>query len=114
MSLAAAIRTFAEQAARERAEVFSGPVNAAGCNLQIGQRQFRAAFTELVTAIEATMHGKRVLCSASVLIPASLNLAIDVDTVVTHLPTGAVYEVAQYRPHPTAVVTSVLLRRREP
>jgi hypothetical protein len=114
MSFASAVTRFATQAAAERTQIFSGEVNASGNNLQIGSTPFRAAFTLVTTGYELLPHGKHVRCDAKFLLPASVDVTLTVNTTVTHLPTGDVFDVVEFRPNTVTPETIVYLQRQEP
>lgn len=124
---AAGVRRFAAQAARQRASAYGGTVEDNQCdghgrNLSVPKGdgtsdviKFRAAFTRLLTAIDIRTHGKSFRCTAAVMLPNSLGLTIDETTLITHIVSGDVYEVAQIGiEHPAAAERRLLLRRREP
>jgi hypothetical protein len=114
MSFKSAAATFAAQAAAHRADAFAGDVDADGYNLQIGATKFTAAFERNGTEYELRHHGKTVRCNASFMLPDSVGVTVNEDTLVTHLPTGHVYEVVRIREETGfAAERSVLLFRQE-
>lgn len=122
-----AIATFAQLAARTRAQSLGGRVEDATCasdgnNLSIpdatapgGIRRFRAPFTRLTTAVELRTHGRSLRCTAVIMLRAQLGLTLDETTIVTHLPSGETYDVAQIGiEHPNSSEHRILLRRIDP
>lgn len=119
MSFARAARRFADQNARHRADAFSGTVadgtaDADGNNLMIDSTRFRGAFGRLITEIELRSHGRSLRCNASFMLRAELKIEVTENTLVTHLPTGHVYEVVRIgEESPIAVEKRVMLFRQE-
>jgi hypothetical protein len=110
-TIADAIARSAIRVSQARAGVLSGPVDANGNNLQIGETAFRAPFTKLQTAVATRMHGDSIRCQARMCLPNSLGITITEKTEVIHLPTGEHYGVVQIgEQNPISAEIPVLLR----
>jgi hypothetical protein len=112
MSFASQLRAFATQAAAQRAELFSGPVNGSDKNIQIGATAYKVAFVdEYGRAIEE--FGERLISRAVMLIPDSLGVTVTLGLRITHLPSNTVWVVDGAKKHPASVETRVACYREE-
>lgn len=113
MSLTAQAARLAAKASRQRGTLYAGETTPLGKNIQIGNRKLTLAFTRFAQVMEIRSHGRVWRCTAAIRVPLCLDLAVDEGTIVTHLPTGDLYDVVEILHQPAVGEQRLTLHRQE-
>lgn len=108
---ASQLAAFSAQTAAHRAAAFAGELDADGKNIQIGDTKYQLAFVRFEQTAEIVEEGYRYSTDATLHVPDSQALTIEILDELTYTPRSETYRVDAIVESPNSGYRKLILRR---